>query len=122
MPGHVYILASRRYGTLYTGATSDLAQRVIQHRDGLVPGFTKQYGVKRLVYVETFDDIRDAIIREKRIKEWKRDWKIALIERENPMWDDLATAMFGLPPMPPRPRRHPGEGRDPDALNCKRDG
>jgi len=115
MSGHVYILASRRYGTLYTGVTSDLAQRTFQHRGGLVPGFTKKYGVKRLVYVETFDDIRDAIIREKRIKEWKRDWKIELIERDNPMWDDLATTMFGLPPIPqraPRPR-HPGESRDP---------
>ena len=85
MSGHVYILASRRYGTLYTGVTSDLAQRTFQRRGGLVPGFTKKYGVKRLVYVETFDDIRDAIIREKRIKEWKRDWKIELIERDNPM-------------------------------------
>ena len=115
MSGHVYILASRRYGTLYTGVTSDLAQRTFQRRGGLVPGFTKKYGVKRLVYVETFDDIRDAIIREKRIKEWKRDWKIELIERDNPMWDDLAVSMFGLPPMPqhtPRPR-HPGESRDP---------
>jgi len=102
MTAHVYILASRRYGTLYTGVTGDLAQRVVQHREGLIPGFTKQYGVKRLVHVETFDDISEAIIREKRIKEWKRDWKIALIERNNPMWDDLAIAMFGLPPMPAR--------------------
>ena len=115
MPGHVYILASRRYGTLYTGVTSTLAARVVQHRDGLVPGFTRQYSVTRLVHVETFDDMRDAIVREKRIKEWKRDWKIELIERDNPMWDDLATALLGLPPMPPRPARHPGESRDPDA-------
>lgn len=113
MSGHVYILASRRYGTLYTGVTSNLAQRIVQHREGMVPGFTKQYGVNRLVYVESFEDIRDAIVREKRIKEWKRDWKIELIERHNPMWDDLAVAMFGLPPILARPARHPGESRDP---------
>jgi putative endonuclease len=110
MGGHVYILASRRYGTLYTGVTSNLAQRIGQHRDGLIPGFTLQYSIKRLVFVESHDDIRDAIIREKRIKEWKRDWKIDLIERENPLWDDLAISMFGFPPLP---SRHPGERRDP---------
>lgn len=113
MPGYVYILASRRYGTLYTGVTSNLGQRITQHREGLIPGFTRQYGVTRLVYIETFDDIRDAIIREKRIKEWKRDWKIELIERNNPLWDDLAVPMFGLPLMParePRPTTAKGMG------------
>jgi len=115
MGGHVYILASRRYGTLYTGVTSDLAQRIGQHRAGLLSGFTRKYEVKRLVFVESHDDIRDAIVREKRIKEWKRDWKIEMIERENPMWDDLAITMFGFPPLPPRHPipRHPGERRDP---------
>lgn len=110
MGGHVYILASRRYGTLYTGVTSDLAQRISQHRAGLFPGFTKRYGVKCLVFVESHDDIRDAIVREKRIKEWRRDWKIELIECENPLWDDLAVSMLGFQPLPPR---HPGERRDP---------
>ena len=110
MGGHVYILASRRYGTLYVGVTSDLARRIGEHRAGLAGGFTRQYGVKRLVYLESLDDIRDAIVREKRIKEWKRDWKIALIERENPMWDDLAVSLLGFDPPP---SRHPGEGRDP---------
>ncbi|WP_340316570.1 GIY-YIG nuclease family protein [Rhizorhabdus argentea] len=114
MGGHVYILASRRYGTLYTGVTSDLARRVGEHRDGAVPGFTREYNVKRLVFFESHDDIRDAIAREKRIKEWKRDWKIALIERDNPLWDDLAVTMLGFPPLPSHDRsRHPGEGRDP---------
>jgi len=112
MGGHVYILASKRYGTLYTGVTSDLGKRVGEHRAGLLPGFTRDYGVKRLVFVESHDDIRDAIVREKRIKGWKRDWKIALIERGNPLWDDLAVSMLGFAPLP-RPIRHPGEGRDP---------
>ncbi len=111
MGGHVYILASRRYGTLYTGVTSDLARRIGEHRNGAVPGFTRQYDVKRLVFVEEHDDIRDAIVREKRIKEWKRDWKISLIECQNPLWDDLAVSLLDFPPLPPT--RHPGEGRDP---------
>ena len=115
MGGHVYILASRRYGTLYTGVTSDLARRIGEHRDGLIPGFTAQYGVKRLVFFESHDDVRDAIVREKRIKTWRRDWKIELIERDNPLWDDLAVSMFGFAPLPPRHLnpRHPGERRDP---------
>ena len=117
MGGHVYILASRRYGTLYTGVTSDLVRRAGEHRDGLIPGFTRDYGVKRLVYIEDHTDIADAIVREKRIKGWKRDWKINLIERDNPLWDDLAVSLLGMTPIPERaarsPHRHPGEGRDP---------
>jgi len=105
MPGYVYILASRRHGTLYIGVTSDIARRVVEHREGRIPGFTKKYGVKRLVHVETAETIVEAIAREKALKEWTRDWKIALIERENPMWDDLAVPYFGLPPMPPREPR-----------------
>jgi len=85
----VCILASRRHGTLYIGVTSDLFRRVHQHREGLAEGFTWRYGVKRLVHYEAFDDMRDAIQRERSLKEWRRDWKIALIERSNPDWADL---------------------------------
>ena len=85
----VYILASRKHGTLYIGVTNDLLRRVHEHREGLLPGFTRRYGVKHLVYYETFQDIRDAIHREKVLKEWRRDWKISLIEQSNPEWVDL---------------------------------
>ena len=78
----VYILASRRNGTLYIGMTTDLARRVFEHRTRAVPGFTRQYGVDRLVYVEFHDTIADAVLREKHMKRWKRAWKLALIERE----------------------------------------
>ena len=100
MPGHLYILASRRHGTLYTGCTTDLAKRIHEHREGVVPGFTRQHDVKRLVYVETYDDIEDAITRERRIKEWRRDWKIRLIEEKNPFWEDLAVSLLGFDPLP----------------------
>jgi putative endonuclease len=86
---YVYILASKPHGTIYTGYTADLARRIYEHREGVVPGFTKTYAVKRLVHVEAFDDPRIAQQRERVIKKWKRDWKINLIERENPNWDDL---------------------------------
>jgi putative endonuclease len=85
----VYILASRRNGTLYTGVTSDLTGRVQAHREGLIPGFTKKYGVKLLVYYELHHDINVAILREKRIKRWHRKWKLELIEAQNPQWRDL---------------------------------
>jgi putative endonuclease len=85
----VYILASRRNGTLYIGVTSDLHKRVWQHREGLIPGFTKRYGIKTLVYYEIFDDIRAAIAREKRLKKYKREWKINLIQQRNVEWQDL---------------------------------
>jgi putative endonuclease len=85
----VYMLASQRHGTLYIGVTSDLISRVAQHRDGALDGFTKRYGVKRLVWFEHFDAINLAIQREKSLKKYKRDWKINLIERENPDWNDL---------------------------------
>jgi len=85
----VYILASRRNGTLYTGVTGNLAKRVYQHKSGLVDGFTKAHDVSQLVYYEVHDDIREAITREKRIKKWRRAWKIRLIEEQNPAWDDL---------------------------------
>ena len=88
-PGHVYILASKRNGTLYVGVTSNLARRVWEHKINAAPGFTQKYGVHTLVHVETFDAIEDAIAREKHIKEWKRAWKIRLIESQNPDWRDL---------------------------------
>ena len=96
MAGHFYLLASRSHGTLYAGCTTDLTKRIYEHREGLVPGFTLKYRVKRLVYLETYDDISDAITRERRVKEWKRAWKIQLIERENPFWEDLAVPLLGF--------------------------
>lgn len=115
MGGHVYILASRKHGTLYIGVTSDLPKRIYEHRIGAIRGFTRRYGVKRLVYVETFDDIEAAIVREKRMKEWQRNWKVQLLERVNPEWEDLAVSLLGFEPLPkpPIPHRHPGESRDP---------
>ena len=89
-PGYVYILASKRNGTLYVGCTNDVHRRVREHRSGVVSGFTERYGVTRLVYVERHDDIRDAILRERRIKKWNRAWKLRLIEEANPAWRDLA--------------------------------
>lgn len=94
----VYILASRRNGTLYTGVTSDLIKRLYEHRNGLIEGFTKDYGVKRLVWFEPHDSMDSAILREKRIKKWNRQWKIGLIEAGNPDWDDLALG-FGFKPL-----------------------
>ena len=85
----VYILASKRNGTLYTGVTTTLQQRVWQHKNDIAEGFTKRYGVHTLVYCEFFADIRAAIVREKQIKKWKRAWKVELIERDNPEWRDL---------------------------------
>lgn len=95
----VYILASRDYGTLYIGVTSDLIARLYQHRTEQVKGFTSRYAVYRLVRFEQFDNMHDAIAREKQLKRWHRQWKINLIESENPDWHDLAPAP-GLPPVP----------------------
>ena len=86
---YVYILASKRNGTLYIGVTNDLARRASEHREGLVPGFTKTYGVKTLVYFELFDSIEQAIRREKRLKKYKREWKMNLIQQSNVEWRDL---------------------------------
>jgi len=86
---YVYILASKRNGTFYTGVTNDLARRVWEHREGLVAGFTKKYGVKMLVYFEIFEDIHVAIARETRLKKYKREWKINLIQKDNVYWRDL---------------------------------
>jgi putative endonuclease len=85
----VYLLASKRNGTLYVGVTSNLAVRVGQHRDGMIDGFTRKYGVHMLVRFEEFGDINDAIRREKQIKKWERAWKLELIEKANPDWEDL---------------------------------
>lgn len=85
----VYLLASQPYGTLYVGVTSNLAGRMLQHREGLRAGFTKKYGVHRLVWFEEFSDVHDAILREKQIKKWRRAWKIELIDKTNPAWSDL---------------------------------
>ena len=85
----VYIIASRRRGTVYIGVTSNLVKRVWEHRDGVVDGFTKEYGVKKLVWYEIHDNAESAITREKRLKEWRRAWKIDLIEEKNPYWRDL---------------------------------
>ena len=87
--GYVYIMASRKNGTIYIGVTSDLIARVYQHREGLVPGFTKRYGCKLLVYFEVYDDLQDARQRELQMKEWKRSWKVRLIEENNLEWADL---------------------------------
>lgn len=85
----VYMLASQRNGTLYAGVTSNLVQRVWQHKEGLAEGFTKKYGVKLLVWYEQHEMMESAIAREKAIKEWQRAWKIKLIEKANPEWNDL---------------------------------
>jgi Predicted endonuclease containing a URI domain len=86
---YVYILASKRNGTLYIGVTQDLLKRVDLHKKELLDGFTKKYNVKKLVYYEVYQDIKDAILREKRLKKRKREWKIKLIEEKNPNWEDL---------------------------------
>jgi putative endonuclease len=85
----VYILASKRNGTLYIGVTSNLVQRIWQHRNDLAPGFTQKYQVHRLVYFEMHEDMEQAIIREKRLKKWNRSWKLKLVEAANPEWIDL---------------------------------
>jgi putative endonuclease len=91
---YFYILASGRNGTLYTGVTADLVRRVWQHRSGDVAGFTRRYGVHRLVHFEVYMDIREAILREKRVKKWRREWKLELIEKGNPSWSDLFTSIL----------------------------
>ena len=87
--GYVYIMASKRNGTLYIGVTSDLAGRAWKHRNGEIDGFTKRYGCTNLVWFETFDRVETAIRREKQMKEWKRAWKLRVIEEMNPGWNDL---------------------------------
>ncbi|HQR12749.1 MAG TPA: GIY-YIG nuclease family protein [Casimicrobiaceae bacterium] len=91
----VYILASARNGTLYVGVTSNLIQRVWQHKEGFVDGFTKKYGVKQLVWYEQHDVAESAICREKQIKKWNREWKVQLVEAQNPYWNDLYSQVVG---------------------------
>ena len=102
----VYILASQPRGTLYIGVTSDLVKRLFQHREGVTGGFTSQYRVHRLVRFEMFGDMERAILREKQLKRWHRQWKIGLIESENPDWHDLAAGL-GFEPLA-RSGRHDG--------------
>jgi len=96
----VYILASKRNGTLYIGATNDLIRRVFEHKTGSVPGFTSRYAVHILVYYEVFDKMYDAIVREKRMKRWKRQWKLELIEAHNARWQDLFADDGSILPLP----------------------
>ena len=91
----VYILASKRNGALYVGITSNLAQRTWQHKEGLADGFTKEYGIKLLVWYEQHENAESAITREKQIKKWNRAWKIRLIEKSNPYWNDLYPEIIG---------------------------
>ncbi|MDN3646509.1 GIY-YIG nuclease family protein [Pontixanthobacter aestiaquae] len=97
----VYILASQPHGTLYIGVTSDLITRLGQHRDGAASGFVSRYGVKQLMRFEMFDDMQMAISREKQLKRWHRQWKINLIQSENPDWHDLGPGL-GFEPITPR--------------------
>ncbi|MCW8125645.1 GIY-YIG nuclease family protein [Microbulbifer halophilus] len=90
----IYILSSKRNGTLYTGATSNLVQRIWQHKNGFIDGFTKKYTVKNLVWYEMHSTMENAISREKAIKNWKRIWKLNLIEQFNPHWRDLYSEIF----------------------------
>jgi putative endonuclease len=94
----VYMLASTRNGTLYIGITSDLLARIHQHREGTHGGFTKEHGVHRLVWLEQHETMESAIVREKRLKKWRRAWKLELIEKDNPRWLDLAE-QFGFDPL-----------------------
>ncbi|KRC82022.1 GIY-YIG nuclease family protein [Sphingomonas sp. Root241] len=89
MGGYIYIVTNRKNGALYTGVTADIAQRIMQHREGTGSRFAAEHEILRLVYVEFHERIEDAIIREKRIKKWNRAWKVALIEESNPGWRDL---------------------------------
>jgi putative endonuclease len=89
MPYYVYLLANGKHGTLYLGVTNDLVRRVHDHRSKAAPGFSERYGIDRLVWFEIYDDAVTAITREKQLKKWRRDWKIRLIEDQNPDWADL---------------------------------
>ncbi len=92
----VYILASGRHGTIYIGVTSDLMGRIYQHRSKAIPGFTSRHDVTRLVHFELFETMEAAILREKQLKNWRRDWKAVLIEERNPFWEDRALQL-GFP-------------------------
>jgi putative endonuclease len=91
---YVYIITNQRNGTLYIGVTSNLQKRIYEHRQGDIDGFSKEHGLKMLVYYEVFDDIENAIVREKQMKKWNRKWKLKRIEEMNPDWDDLYDTLF----------------------------
>jgi putative endonuclease len=91
---YIYILASQKNGTLYIGVTSNLIKRISEHKDGIIKGFTKKYKIDKLVYYEVYGEIGLALYREKQLKKWKREWKLELIEKENPSWKDLFTDLF----------------------------
>ncbi len=91
---YIYILSNKKNGTLYIGVTNDLERRVFEHKNKLIKGFTKKYGLNKLVYFESHQFIDDAIKREKQLKNWNRQWKIALIEENNPNWNDLSQVWF----------------------------
>ena len=95
MAGWVYIMANRYRGTIYVGVTSSLAHRITQHREGTGSGFCQREGLDRLVWAERLDSIEDAIAHEKRVKRWHRDWKIELVEKTNPEWEDLFDRLAG---------------------------
>jgi putative endonuclease len=92
----VYMMASRRHGTIYIGVTSHLPSRIAKHREGRIPGFTEKYGVKRLVWYEPHERMTNAIQREKSLKKYPREWKCNLIEQDNPHWEDLYPALVGM--------------------------
>jgi putative endonuclease len=102
-----YMMANRKNGTIYVGVTSDLITRAAQHREGQTPGFTARYGLDRLVWFETHDLIVDAIAREKQLKKYLRAWKVNLIERENPDWEDLLPGLLGWRPDNPLGQARP---------------
>ena len=86
---YIYILANKPYGTVYIGITNDLSRRIYEHKNNAIKGFTSRYDLHKLVYYEPFDDIQDALRREKNLKAWKRDWKIKLVSEFNPEWENL---------------------------------
>jgi putative endonuclease len=94
MSAWVYIMTNRPNGTLYIGVTTQIGERAWQHKTGAIPGFTKQYGLTRLVYIETHESISEAIRREKTLKTWRRAWKVRLITESNPNWDDLYDSLL----------------------------
>ena len=96
--GYIYIMTNKPNGVLYIGVTSSLENRIYQHKNNLIPGFTSKYQLHNLVYYEVFNDIRDAITREKQLKNWRRIWKVGLIEKENPEWIDLYDKIIDAEP------------------------
>jgi len=92
--GFVYIMSNRKNGTLYVGVTADIVRRTYEHRTGAIEGFTRRYGLKRLIWFEQHDEIAHAIQREKHIKDWPRAWKVRLIENLNPEWEDLYSTLL----------------------------